>query len=118
MVITYQAIKDPEFKGTIISKGKVGEGRVSFEGYTLIHSKAIKGHIESINKEIMDNKPGDANEIIFYSVADAKGLRFMRVKFSTITNKINILSDFRYEWKYNPYLSDEPDNEKQKRKYC
>ena len=86
MTILYTAIKDPEFKGTW--------GR-----YNLVSSKGINEHLRDIKEVIMKYKPQDKYKVIFYSVPDALGMRFMRLSENTDTGEWWILSDFRYEWK-------------------
>ena len=88
MIINYTAIKDPEFKGT-------------WERYNKIASSNIDEHLRDIKKVIMKDKPDDKNEVIFYSIPDRRGMRFIQIRENLESDKFKfiIISDFRYEWK-------------------
>lgn len=86
MNITYQAIKDPEFIG-----------KESFDNYTFIESDNLIEHLQAIKEKIFSTRPENADKVIFYSMPDAKGMRFLRV-VENDHNELSILSDFRYKW--------------------
>ena len=86
MIILYTAIKDPEFKGT-------------WERYNEIVSSNIDEHLGDIKEVIMKEKHDDKNEVVFYSMPDARGMRFMQICGDTESDRFIIISDFRYEWK-------------------
>ena len=81
--INYNAITDPEFNG-------------SFDHYHKVESVDLVGHLSDINRIVMATKPKDKDTVIFYSVPDARGMKFLRVN---LTGKgAYVMSDFRYEW--------------------
>ena len=85
MYIQYRVIKDPEFKGM-----------KSFDNYTLIESEDLTEHLLEIKKAIDVNRPDNAERVIFYSVPDNRGMRFLSV--GEDGDKFYIVSDFRHEW--------------------
>lgn len=90
MIINYQAVQDREFTGN------------NFDGYNKIQTCTIDENIEAIRKLVLANKPTDATKVIFYSVEDSEGMRFLREQiledeYGRFTETFCI-SDFRFEW--------------------
>lgn len=95
MIIKYQAVIDPEFTGANYEK--------DWAKYNKIETHTMEDNIEAVRKLVLANKPTDAKEVIFYSVEDSKGLRFLREQiFEDELGRFTetfCISDFRFEWK-------------------
>lgn len=84
--MTIEAIKDPTFKGM-----------KSFYWYTLIqgHYGSMEEHLAKVIEAVLEDKPSCIQfnyKVIYYSVPDARGMRFLRKQGDYYT------SDFRHEW--------------------
>ena len=84
MIIQFNASKDPDYRID------------SFDHYHKVESDNMIDHFGEIQRIIMLDKPPDKNTVVFYSMPDQRGMRFLRVKYGE--GEPYIMSDFRYEW--------------------